>query len=321
MSVRTTGAAQLEGDLQAVVEKYLFSLYNEFISNLSHIMDHYTGQLTAADGANLFVQTWDGETYPQGILLLVHGLGEHSGRYQNYVDYFVPRGYTVVAYDTRGHGRSGGRRGYVDRFQQYVDDIAFMVSHIRSAHGNLKPFVLGHSLGSLMALSYGLQHPNEIMGIIVTGTAMRDALELPGWKRSLAGVLSYLTPAMQFKSGLPLAYLSHDPVVVAAYEHDPLIQFSGTPRLLTEVEATRTRLLVQAASWSIPLLMSHGGDDRICPLEGAQMFYAKIPTGRAEIRVYDGLYHEIHNEPDKVKVFGDIERWLDAQIQVYRLGN
>jgi alpha-beta hydrolase superfamily lysophospholipase len=91
--------------------------------------------------------------------------------------------------------------------------------------------------------------------------------------------------------------------------------------LLTEVEATRTRLLVQAASWSIPLLMSHGGDDRICPLEGAQMFYAKIPTGRAEIRVYDGLYHEIHNEPDKVKVFGDIERWLDAQIQVYRLGN
>ncbi len=278
-------------------------------------MHHQTGQLIAADGVNLFVQTWAGDNHAQGILLLVHGLGEHSDRYQHYIDYFVPRGYTLYAFDTRGHGRSGGPRVYVDHFQQYVDDIARVVSHIRSAYGSHKPFVLGHSLGSLMALSYGLQCPDEIAGVIATGTALRDALELPAWKRSLARVLSRLTPTLQIKNGVAASYLSHDPAVVAAYEHDPLIQYTGTPRLLAEVEARRAWLLDRAFEWRIPLLMLHGGDDRICLLEGTRAFYTGLPDGLAELRIYDGLYHEIHNELDKERVFAAIERWLQAHAE------
>ncbi len=276
-------------------------------------MDHQTGQLTSADGVNLFVQTWAGNDRPQGILLLVHGLGEHSSRYQNYVDYFAPRGFTLYAFDARGHGRSGGPRVHIDRFQQYVDDIALVVSHIRSTHDGLKPFVLGHSLGSLMALSYGLKHPDDVAGIITSGTALRDALELPGWKRGLAGALSRVLPALQMKNGVPPRYLTHDPAIVDAYEHDPLVQITGTPRLLTEVEAMRVYLLQNAPKWRVSLLMVHGGDDHICLLEGARAFQAAVPDGLAELRVYDGLYHEIHNEFDKERVFADVERWLSAQ--------
>ena len=276
-------------------------------------MHHQTGQLTSADGVNLFVQTWAGNDHPQGILLLVHGLGEHSSRYQNYVDYFAPRGFTLYAFDTRGHGRSGGPRVYVDRFQRYVDDIALVVSHIQLTHGSLKPFVLGHSLGSLMVLCYGLQHPDDVAGIIASGTALQDALELPGWKRGLASTLSRVTPALQMKNGVPHRYLTHDSAVVAAYERDPLVQTNGTPRVLTEVEATRVYLLQNASLWRVSLLMVHGGDDHICLPEGARVFQAAVPDGLAELRVYDGLYHEIHNEFDKERVFADVERWLIAQ--------
>jgi len=141
-------------------------------------MNHHTGQLTSADGLSLFVQTWIGSDRPQGILLLVHGLGEHSDRYQNYVNYFAPRGYVLCAFDLRGHGRSGGRRVYVDRFQQYVNDLALLVAHIRSSYSSQKPFIMGHILGSLIALSYGLQHPDDIAGVIVTGIALRSAISI-----------------------------------------------------------------------------------------------------------------------------------------------
>ena len=281
-------------------------------------MNHLTDQLTAADGVNLFVQTWVGDEDPQGILILVHGLGEHSDRYQNYLDYFVPRGYAVVAYDTRGHGRSGGRRVYVDQFQQYVDDLACVISHTRLTYQTPKLFVLGHSLGSLMVLSYGLQHPTEIAGLIVSGTALRDALELPSWKRVLARILSRIAPTTQIDNGLIVSYLSHDPGVVTAYQQDPLVQFTGTPRLLTEVEATRSYLFDKASTWQAPLLMLHGGDDRICLREGAQAFYDRIPAGLAEFHVYAGSYHEIHNEQNKGEVFGDIERWLKDHSQSLR---
>ncbi len=276
-------------------------------------MDHQTGQLSSVDGTNLFVQAWSENDRPQGILLLVHGLGEHSGRYQNYVNYFVPRGYALYAFDTRGHGRSGGRRVYVDRFQQYVDDIRLIVADIRSNHDSPKPFILGHSLGSLMVLSYGLQSPDEVAGVIVTGTALRDALELPPWKRSLAGVFSRVAPAIQMNNGVSPSYLSHDPDVVAAYKRDPLIQLTGTPRLLTETEATRAYLFREAQAWRTPLLILHGGADRVCLPGGAQAFYEQVPPGLAQLIIYEGLYHEIHNEPARSEVFSDIERWLRAQ--------
>ena len=166
-----------------------------------------------------------------------------------------------------------------------------------------------------MALSYARQHPDRLAGLIVTGTALQDALELPPWKRSLATVLSRVTPSLKMNNGVPLSGLSHDPAVATAYEADPLTHTWGTPRLATEAEVVRAQIRQSAPTWRVPTLMLHGGADPICLAEGARQFVAQTPPGLVEYHEYPGLYHEIHNEPDREQIFHDIEAWLNTQLQ------
>jgi len=278
-------------------------------------MYHAEGHLTTPDGAEIYTQAWQPDDNPQAILLIVHGLGEHSGRYGNYVNYFVPRGYALYGSDTRGHGRSGGARGYVERFERYVEDVDQRAALARSDWLDTPLFILGHSLGSLIGLSYARQYPGRLNGLIVTGTALQDALELPPWKRSLATVLSRVTPSLKMNNGIALSGLSHDPAVIAAYEADPLTHTWGTPRLAAEAEVVRAQIRRGAPTWRVPTLMLHGGADPICLPEGARQFTARTPPGLVEYREYAGLYHEIHNEPEKEQVFGDIAAWLLTRLR------
>lgn len=276
-------------------------------------MRHTDSRITAADGTELYEQIWAADQ-PRAHLVIVHGLGEHSGRYQNYVDYFVSRGYTLHGADVRGHGRSGGKRGYVERFDQFVTDLDRRVARVRSAAPTTPIFILGHSLGSLMALKYGLDHPAGLTGLIVTGTALRDALVMPKWKRTLARMLSGVAPSLKMDNGILTKYLSQDPAVVTAYEADPLVHRWGTPRLAAEVEVVRADLYRRAGEWAAPLLMLHGGADLICLPAGAQAFARSLRPALVEYREYDGLFHEIHNELDRGRVFGEIEAWLEARL-------
>jgi alpha-beta hydrolase superfamily lysophospholipase len=279
------------------------------------LMRHIEGRFTTPDGAGIYTQAWLPDAAPQASLLLVHGLGEHSGRYGNYVDYFVPRGYALYSFDTRGHGRSSGPRGHVDCFDCYVEDIERRAAEARADWPGIPLFVLGHSLGSLMVLIYGARHPDRAAGLIVTGTALQDALALPAWKRNLAPLISRVTPALKMNNGVTLTGLSHDPAVVTAYQADALIHPWGTPRLSTEVDATRAQVWRSAAAWRVPLLMLHGGADPICLPEGPRQFAALAPAGLVEYREYPGLYHEIHNEPEREQVFRDVEAWLHTQLR------
>ncbi len=274
---------------------------------------HLESRFTAVDGLEIYTQTWLADQ-PRAHLVLVHGLGEHSGRYQNYVDYFVPRGWTLHGADARGHGRSGGKRGYVERFDHFVADVNWRVAHIRSADAATPIFVLGHSLGSLIALKFGLDHPAGLSGVIVTGTALRDALALPGWKRQMATMLSNVAPALKIDNGVLTKYLSQDPAVITAYDTDPLVHSWGTPRLATEAEKVRAELYRRAGEWQVPLLMLHGGDDHVCLAEGARVFAQQIPAALVTYREFDGLYHEIHNERERDRVFGEIEAWLTVRL-------
>jgi alpha-beta hydrolase superfamily lysophospholipase len=277
-------------------------------------VQHREGHFTTPDRSNIYTQAWLPDDTPQAIMLIVHGLGEHSGRYGNYVDYFVPRGNALYSFDTRGHGRSSGPRGYVERFDRFVEDIDRRAAEARSDWPGTPLFILGHSLGSLMALSYARQHPDRLTGLIVTGTALQDALQLPAWKRSLATVLSRVTPSLKTNNGVPLSGLSHDPTVAVAFEADPLTHEWGTPRLATEAEVVRAQIRQGAAAWRVPTLMLHGGGDPVCLAEGARQFAAQTPPGLVEYREYAGLYHEIHNETDRMQVFQDIENWLQTQL-------
>ena len=276
-------------------------------------MRHIESHFTTPDGANIYTQAWLPDGAPQTIILIVHGLGDHSGRYGNYVEFFVPRGYALYSFDARGHGRSSGERGFIDRFDQYVEDIDRRAAEARSEWPAAPLFILGHSLGSLMALSYARWHPERLTGLIVTGTALQDALELPAWKRNLATVLSCVTPSLKMNNGVPLSGLSHDPAVAAAFKADPLTHTWGTPRLAAEAEVVRAQVRQSAATWRVPTLMLHGGADPICLAEGARQFAAETPPGLVEYYEYPGLYHEIHNEPEREQVFRDIEAWRQAR--------
>jgi alpha-beta hydrolase superfamily lysophospholipase len=280
---------------------------------------HSERRFATADGLEIHAQTWAADQ-PRAHLVIAHGLGEHCGRYQNYVDYFVPRGYALHGADLRGHGRSGGKRGYVDHFDQYVADLDRRVAPIRSAEAATPVFILGHSLGSLIVLKYGLDQPAGLSGLIVTGTALRDALAMPKWKRSLAKVLSRVTPSLKMDNGVLAKHLSQDPAVIAAYEADPLVHRWGTPRLATEAEVVRAALYRRAGQWSVPLLMLHGGADRVCLSEGARAFARLVPAALVTYREFDNLYHEIHNERDRALVFDAIETWLEARLAAPKAG-
>ncbi len=277
-------------------------------------MHYREGRFTTPDGADIYTQAWLPDSTPQAVILIVHGLGEHSGRYGNYVSYFVPRGYALYSFDARGHGRSSGARGHIDRFDRYVEDIDRRVAEAQSDWPGVPVFVLGHSLGSLMVLIYAARHPDRAAGFIVSGAALQDALEIPAWKRTLAIILSRVIPALKMNNGVALGGLSHDPEVVAAFKADPLTHSWGTPRLSTEVDAKRAEIWQSAATWRAPLLLLHGGADPICLPEGARQLAARAPAGMVEHHEYPGLYHEIHNEPEREQVFCDVETWLQARL-------
>ena len=278
-------------------------------------MRHQEGHFTAHDGIDIFYQMWTPEEKPRAIFLIAHGIGEHGGRYGNYVDYFVPRGYALYAMDLRGCGRSGGRRGHVDRFDDFVNDVRQLHNLAREAQFSGKVFLLGHSFGSLVALTYGLRHPEGLSGVIISGTALRDALPYPDWVRAIIRRMGQAVPTLSVPSGLKIQYLSRDAAVVEAYRRDPLVHSVGTLRWAAESIAIREWLYRHAAEWSLPLLMLHGGDDQICLKEGAQLFRERAGNARVAYRQYEGMYHEIHNEVGKELVFRDIEAWLERIVQ------
>ncbi len=275
-----------------------------------------TGSLTTPDGFSLFYRVWRQDTgMPHAVFAIVHGQGEHSGRYQNFADYFVPRGYAVYAIDLRGHGRSDGRRGHVDRFEDYFTDVSTLLGFTRNDAPDRPVFLLGHSMGGLIVLAYALRHPEGLAGVISSGAALRLAMAVPGWKLALGNLASGLVPTLAQPNGLSPSWLSHDPAVVEAYQADPLVHDRITARWSTEFFAAQTATLQNAPRLSLPCLILHGGDDRICDPGGSREFFERAGISNKRHVEYEGLYHEIFNEPEQEQVFADVEAWVQSQLQ------
>jgi len=276
-----------------------------------------TGSLTTPDGLSLFYRVWRQEgtgEEPRATFAVVHGLGEHSGRYQNLTDYFVPRGYAVYAFDLRGHGQSEGRRGHVNRFGDYFTDVRAFLELVRSAAPHQPTFLLGHSLGGLIVLGYALHHPEGLKGVISSGAALRLTMTVPGWKLTLGRLASRLLPTLAQPNGLDPGLLSHDSSVVEAYQTDPLVHDRVTARWSTEFFAAQTVILENAPKLSLPCLILHGGDDQICAPHGSRLFFERAGVADKHHIEYPGLYHEIFNELEKERVFADIEAWIQPRL-------
>ncbi len=273
-----------------------------------------TTTLTGSDGVSLFCRIWLPAAPPRAVLTIVHGLGEHSGRYQHVADFLVARGFAVFAVDLRGHGKSGGKRGHINHFQDYVNDARTLMAHARQQVPAVPIFLLGHSMGGLTALLFALKHPPELAGVIASGPGLRTRLHIPVWKAALGKVMSNLWPTLSMPNGIDPHDLCHDPAVVAAYIADPLVHNNVTTRWYAEFTAAGEWALAQASTLRVPALILQGGADPIIDPAGARQFFERITLDDKRHIEYPGLYHEILNEPEQLTVLNDIETWLKPRI-------
>jgi acylglycerol lipase len=274
---------------------------------VKHLEDSFVGE----HGLRLYTQAWLPEGTVVAVVVLSHGLAEHSGRYEELVSRLVQRGYAVHALDHRGHGRSEGRRSYVDRFASLVDDLARLMRTAAAAHPGKPLLLLGHSLGGAIAFACALEHPHELKGLVLSAPAL-GATAVPRFQLTVARILSRVAP----HSGalkLPADAVSRDPAVVDRYEHDPLVYRGAVPaRTAVELLDAMSQFPARARELRAPVLAMHGTADRLVPLAAVQSVYDRMGSADKTIVLYPGLYHEVFHEPERAVVFADLERWLDA---------
>lgn len=269
---------------------------------------------TASDGDNLAVQDWplpDGLQL-RGVVLLVHGLGEHAGRYEHVARKLNRWGFAVRGYDHFGHGESGGARGALPSANRLVDDLGDLVESTRARTPDGMPLVLlGHSLGGLVAACYAADHPEAIDGLVLSSPVF--ATRLSPSQKVLMRVMPDLAPNLRVGNGLQARYLSHDPEVKRAYRADPLVHDRISARLARFIDDGCAHVLAQAPQWRVPTLLMFAGQDMLVDPAGSRRFAEAAPRGRITSCCFPDLYHEILNEYDPLPVFSLLQRWLDER--------
>lgn len=277
-------------------------------------MKHTEGTFLGRGNLNLYWQSWAPEGIPYAVLVLVHGLAEHSGRYMNVVNYFVPRGYAICAFDLRGHGKSEGRRGYVERFSYYLDDLKIFYDKVCQQHKNTKIFLVGHSTGGTIATAYAIRHQNELDGLILSGTTLKAGASITSLTILVARVLSVILPKMGVQV-IDASTISRDKAVVDAYVNDPLV-YRGkiSARLGAELINIMERLASEMSKISLPILILHGTDDRLSDPAGSKILFERVTSKDKTLKYYEGFYHEIFNEPGRQQVFADMHDWIARHV-------
>jgi acylglycerol lipase len=269
------------------------------------------GRLTGARDVELYWQGWLPAGPATGVVLLCHGLGEHSGRYGNVVDALVPDGWAVYGLDHRGHGLSGGRRAHLDDYADWLADYDTFRRAVVARHPGLPVFLLGHSMGGQIALAYALDHQDDLAGLVLSAPALASNAvpkQLVPLLMGLSRVARTLRPA-----GIDGTKVSKDPAVVAAYQADPLV-YQGNPTLGLSASLFRQfgPLVERARGLRIPLLLQHGSADVLTDPAGTRALEAAHGSPDATVHWYEGLWHEIYNEPERDRPLSDLRDWLAA---------
>jgi acylglycerol lipase len=277
-------------------------------------MNHREGHFKGLNNLNIYYQAWLPDEAPLAVLLLVHGLAEHSGRYGNVVNHLVPRGYAVYALDHRGHGRSQGRRVYVERFGDYLDDLKAFFDLLRGWQPEARVFMLGHSMGGAISLAYALRHQDELDGLILSGAAVKVGASVSPATVAAGKVIAALLPKMGVLA-LDASAISQNPAVVTAYETDPLVHRGKvTARLGAELIKTMQVFPQQVPELRLPVLILHGDADRLADSQGSRWLYQAAGSADKTLQIYQGYYHEIFNEPGRERVLADVQTWLAAHL-------
>lgn len=265
-------------------------------------------------GDRLYYRHWPVET-PKAVALLTHGYAEHVGRYEHVAAALNKAGYAVLAVDLWGHGKSVGVRGYAPAFSVFLDGVDALRVEAKRIYPGAPLFLIGHSMGGLVAASYLVDHQAEFAGAVLSGPAVKPVEEQPGAVLFIGRLLSKIAPKAGL-IGLDPNLVSRDPKVVADYVGDPLV-YKGkiSARLGAEMIDAMARIETDAAKIKLPVLLMHGGNDGLTSVEGSKVLDARIASTDKTLKIYEGYYHEIFNDPGKEGVIADMIAWLDAHAR------
>jgi acylglycerol lipase len=280
-------------------------------------MKSFESTWKGTDGTGFFMQGWEPENgKPRAVIALIHGLGEHTGRYAHIGNALTGSGYALIGFDLRGHGKSEGARGHFPSLHVIMEDIRQLFQQITRLHPETPQFLYGHSLGALLALAYALQHSSALKGVIATGAGLRSPLEEQKAKIALVKSLGSLLPGLIIPSGLDPNTISRDPDVVKKYVADPLVHDRASLGFGKASLAAIELCFSGAKEFHHPLLIMHGTKDVLCYPSGSEEFARLAREGGADVnlKLWDGLHHEIHNEPEQTEVFRTMINWLDAHL-------
>jgi len=277
-------------------------------------MEHDTGRFKTADDLNLFEQWWRPEENPKATVIIVHGYAEHSTRYTHVAEHLVNNGYAIETFDLRGHGQSEGKRAFVRSFDEYLGDLEQFLERVKQRIKAKNTFLLGHSMGGAIVSLFAITRKPDIKGLILSGPALKISDDISPLLVRLSSIIGTFLPRLPTIK-LDSSGISRDPEVVRRYDNDPLVYRGGIPAR-TGAEITGATRMIQAGmeSISLPLLILHGSDDRLADPEGSKSLYERAQSKDKNLKLYEGYYHEVMNEPEKEMVLADIVEWTEGHL-------
>lgn len=287
-------------------------------------MNHDTGSLTTSDGLQLHTRHWWPDDEARASILLVHGIGEHSGRYAYPAAHLLLHQIELFSYDQRGHGLSEGPRVQIESFEEYVEDLALAHAWAQRKARDRPLFLMGHSLGGLVVAHYVVDRRPALPGLILSSPALQIPPDLSPLLQKASGVLSRFVPQLRTIS-LNLDHISRDPVVRDAYANDPLVDHGGVrARMGHEVLQATSQVREHPDAFSMPLYLFHGTADQITDPDGSKWLASEAPSGDITLRLFEGLYHETLNEPERDEVLEALSGWVldhaDGQLKQSEVG-